>query len=107
MLVLWRDHLERNKREFPGGPMIRIWCFYCQGQGSIPGPTTKILQELPMSPGLWEETRSLPGRAKGKHGGMGIKIAVNNSINFLDSPIQSNSKEVLGTQGHESNFAKP
>ena len=26
------------------GPMIRTWCFHCQGSGSVPGWGTKIPQ---------------------------------------------------------------
>ena len=31
-------------KEFPGGPVVRIWCFYCWGMGSIPILKTKFLQ---------------------------------------------------------------
>ena len=31
--------------EFPGGPVVRTWCFHCQGPGSIPGrETTQAMQ---------------------------------------------------------------
>ena len=32
--------------DFPGGPMVRIWCFHSQGPGSIPGWGTKILEAV-------------------------------------------------------------
>ena len=35
---------KKNFREFPGGPVVRTWCFHCQGLGSIPGWGTKIPQ---------------------------------------------------------------
>ena len=35
----------KSSREFPGGPMIRAWCFYYQDSGSSPGQGTKILQK--------------------------------------------------------------
>ena len=31
-------------REFPGGPVVRTWCFHCQDPGLIPGQGTKIQQ---------------------------------------------------------------
>ena len=31
-------------KEFPGGPVVRIWHFHCWGPGSIPGQGTKISQ---------------------------------------------------------------
>ena len=31
-------------REFPGGPVVKTWCFHCHGPGSIPSQGTKILQ---------------------------------------------------------------
>ena len=34
------------RREFPGGPELRIWCFHFWGTGLIPGQGTKILQAL-------------------------------------------------------------
>ena len=32
--------------EFAGDLVVRIWCFYCRGLGSIPGWGTKILQAV-------------------------------------------------------------
>ena len=29
-------------QEFPGGPVIRTWCFYCHGPGSVPGWRAEI-----------------------------------------------------------------
>ena len=26
-----------SKREFPGGPVVKTWCFHYDGLGSIPG----------------------------------------------------------------------
>ena len=34
------------RREFPGGPELRIWCFHFWGTGLIPGQGPKILQAL-------------------------------------------------------------
>lgn len=31
-------------RDYPGGPVIRTWWFYCQGPGLNPGLGTKILK---------------------------------------------------------------
>ena len=28
----------------PGGPVVRTWCFHCQGPGSIPGQENKVPQ---------------------------------------------------------------
>ena len=43
-----RDGLRRKRetegREFPGGPVVRAWCFLCWGLGLIPGQGTKIPQ---------------------------------------------------------------
>ena len=36
--------IKRPYWEFPGGPVVRTWCFYCCGPGSIPGQGTKILK---------------------------------------------------------------
>ena len=33
-------------REFPGGLVIRIWCFHCHGPGLIPGQGTETLQAV-------------------------------------------------------------
>lgn len=35
-----------GSREFPGGPEVMTWCFYCQCPGSIPGQVPKILKAL-------------------------------------------------------------
>ena len=37
------DKIE-SPREFPGGPVVRTWCFHCCGLGSMPGQGTEILQ---------------------------------------------------------------
>ena len=29
--------------EFPGGPVVRTWCFHCHGPGSIPGQGTPAI----------------------------------------------------------------
>ena len=39
-----RTASEEKPQEFPGGPVVRIWCFLCHGLGSIPDQGTKILQ---------------------------------------------------------------
>ena len=31
-------------REFPGGPVVKTWCFHCSGPGSTLGWGTKISQ---------------------------------------------------------------
>ena len=33
-----------EEREFPGGPVVRIWCFHCHDPSSTPGWGTEILQ---------------------------------------------------------------
>ena len=33
-----------NAGKFPGGPVVRTWCFHCHGLASITGEGTKILQ---------------------------------------------------------------
>ena len=33
-------------RELSGGPVVRTWCFHCQGLDSVPHLGTKILQAL-------------------------------------------------------------
>ena len=38
------NNTKAKRGEFPGGPVVRIQCFYCCGLGSIPGQGTKILQ---------------------------------------------------------------
>ena len=38
-----RTASEEKPQEFPGGPVVRIWCFHCRSPGSIPGQGTKIL----------------------------------------------------------------
>ena len=35
-----------NTWEFPGGPVVRTWCFHCWGPGLIPGQWTKIPQAM-------------------------------------------------------------
>ena len=35
-----------KEREFPDGPVFRIWHFQCWGPGSIPGQGTKIPQVM-------------------------------------------------------------
>ena len=45
-LLVYESIIKKKKNcgKFPGGPMIRTWCFHCCGPGSIPGQGTKILQ---------------------------------------------------------------
>ena len=33
-----------EEREFPGGPVVRTWCFHCHDLSSTPGGGTEILQ---------------------------------------------------------------
>ena len=45
----WKEkelNQERGGREFPGGLVVRIWCFHCWGPGSIPGRGTEIPQVM-------------------------------------------------------------
>ena len=35
------DNLEKKDRKFPGGLVVRIWCFYPYSLGSIPGLGTE------------------------------------------------------------------
>ena len=38
---------QRNKKsQFPGGLMVRIWCFHLCGPDSIPGQGIEILQAV-------------------------------------------------------------
>ena len=37
-------HMKLLEREFPGGPVVRTWRFYCGDPGSIPGWGTKMPQ---------------------------------------------------------------
>ena len=37
------DKIE-SPREFPGGPVVRTWCFHCRGPGLIPRWGTNISQ---------------------------------------------------------------
>ena len=40
--------------EFPGCLVVRIWCFYCCGWGSIPGLGTETaVQSLPKTVTSW------------------------------------------------------
>ena len=41
---LIRSHIKSTHWEFPGGPVVKTWCFHCHGPGSIAGGGTKILQ---------------------------------------------------------------
>ena len=43
--LIWLQTFRKVFREFPGGPVMRIWCFHCWGLGSIPGQGTEIPQE--------------------------------------------------------------
>ena len=79
--------------------MIRIRCFHCQGWGSIPGPTTKILQSY-LYPQIYEKRPgSLPGRAKGKHGGMELRLQSTIPLIFLILPNSEQQQGGLG--GHK------
>ena len=40
------DHALKETQEFPGDPVVRTWCFHCQGLGSIPSQGTKNPQAL-------------------------------------------------------------
>ena len=94
--VMKRSLRKKQKREFPGGPVIRIRCFHCQGWGSIPGQTTKILQGY-LYPQIYEKRPgSLPGRAKGKHGGTELRLQSTIPLIFL---ILSNSEQQQGGLG--------
>ena len=37
---------QKYSEEFPGGLVVRHWCFYCCGLGSNPGQGTEILQDV-------------------------------------------------------------
>ena len=37
---------QQTSREFPGGPVVRTWCFHCHGPGSIPSGGNKIWQAV-------------------------------------------------------------
>lgn len=41
--IYFDSALKMQHRDTPGGPVVRIWRFYCQDQGLIPGGT-KVLQ---------------------------------------------------------------
>lgn len=41
----WLQTFRTVFREFPGCPVIRIWCFHCWGPSSMPGQGTEIPQE--------------------------------------------------------------
>ena len=43
-----KDVLTRNKQklEFPGGPVVRTLCFHCRSKDLIPGQATKILHAV-------------------------------------------------------------
>ena len=63
----WQRFLKAAKKkdgswEFPGGPVVRTQCFYCQGPGLIPGRGTKILQAT------WRGQKG--GEKKKKAGGL-------------------------------------
>lgn len=97
--VMKRSLRKKQKREFPGGPVIRIWCFHCQGQGSIPGPTTKILQGYLYLQVYEKRPGSLPGRAKGKHGGMELRLQSTIPLIFLIPQFRAAARRSWGTQG--------
>ena len=44
--ILKKKKKELHFRDFPGGPGFRTQCFHGQGQGSIPGWRTQILQTV-------------------------------------------------------------
>ena len=96
--VMKRSPRKKQKREFPGGPVIRIQCFHCQGGGSIPGPTTKILQGF-LYPQFYEKKPGfLLGRTKGKHGGTELRSqSTIHSFSWL--PPHSSSEQQQGDLG--------
>ena len=49
LLICERPLYKSGCWEFPGGPVVRTWRFYCWGPGSIPGWGTKILQAMQCS----------------------------------------------------------
>ena len=40
----WTTNKKVYNWKFPGGPVVRTWCFHCQGLGSISAQGIKILQ---------------------------------------------------------------
>ena len=97
--VMKRSPRKKQKKEFPGGPVIRIQCFHCQRGGSIPGPTTKILQGF-LYPQFYEKKpRFLLGRTKGKHGGTELRSQSTNPFIFLIPHPPSSSEEQQGDLG--------
>ena len=42
--VGWGFHNRKYGWVFPGGLVVRIWCFHCRGPGLIPDRGTEILQ---------------------------------------------------------------
>ena len=52
-----RSHGQLVSGEIPGGLVVRIWHFYCEGTGLIPGQGT-----IPQA--MWHETQLVSGRPK-------------------------------------------
>ena len=50
-------------REFPGGPVLRTWCFHCWGLGSILGWGTKIPQASQCSQKKKKKKKGQPRQA--------------------------------------------
>ena len=44
------DHALKETQEFPGYPVVRTWCFHCQGPGSIPSRGTNNPQAFAALP---------------------------------------------------------
>ena len=68
-----RDGLRRKRetegREFPGGPVVRAWCFLCWGLGLIPGQGTKIPQVVRCVQSEKERKKSKGQTSQKKSGG--------------------------------------
>ena len=47
-------------REFPGGPVVRMWAFTAMGPGLIPGWGTKIPQAMHHSQKKKKEKKEMP-----------------------------------------------
>ena len=50
LLIFYLLKKSPKTREFPGGLLVRIWCFHCCGLGSIPGWGTEIPQAVWCAP---------------------------------------------------------
>ena len=89
--------------EFTGDLVVRIWCFYYHGLGSVPGWGTKILQAVWHS---WRKERQYLQHQKAvmKYYLTPIRMYTSKSIQIISDGVGMEEREPSHTVGRNTNW---